>query len=209
MPADGIVCQLCGIEAPARHVELRQNVGALVIRFPRTLKGKICKNCLHKKYWSMTGTTLAVGWLGTISIILAPCFIIANTIYYLKNLGMPGVPPGATVPTLDQPAIDRLNPFAGELINRLNAREDLVVVANDVSSRAQVTPGQVTKYVVALVNQSRQNQAQQKTYASPVVPLPQPPAPQAPATSIPVEPTPAQPIGDVKSPPPPPPLLNL
>jgi hypothetical protein len=204
MPADGIICQLCGLEAPSRHVEFNQNIGALIVRFPRKLKGKLCKSCLHKKYWSMTGTTLAIGWVGTISLIMAPFMIIGNTIHYLKALGMPPVPQGASVPTLDQAAIARLQPFAGELIQRLNAREDLVAVAKELSPRAQVTAGQVVKYAVALANQAKQNQPQ-KTYAFPVVPVPQSTAPAAPLPAIPLEPA-----GDAETTPAPPPsLLDL
>ncbi len=95
MAADGIICQLCGIEAPSRQVQFHQNIGALVMRFHRSTKGKLCKRCVHRKYWKMTGITLGVGWLGTVSIVLAPCLIIANTVQYLKAIGMPGVPNGA------------------------------------------------------------------------------------------------------------------
>jgi hypothetical protein len=175
MAKDGIICQVCGIEAPARYVEFHQNIGALVMRFHRSLKGKVCKSCLHRKYWAMTGTTLGIGWLGMISIVVAPIFIIANTVYYLKSLGMPGVPPGARVPSLDQTAIARLNPLANEIIDRLNRGEEMVEIALDVSPRAKVTPGQVVKFVAALSNPSQMQNQPQRAQGFPVVPLPQPP----------------------------------
>jgi hypothetical protein len=192
MAAEGVICQLCGIEAPSRHVEFHQNVGALVMRFHRQVRGRLCKSCIHKKYWKMTGTTLAVGWLGFLSLVIAPIFIISNTIRYPAVLGMPPVPPGARVLTLDQQSIARIRTLHAELIARLNQREDLATVARDIAARTNVTRGQVVKYVAALNNSPSIPRAQ----GFPVVPLPQPPAAaktSASPTSIPLEPDPPHP----------------
>ena len=105
MAAEGIICQVCGIEAPAQFVEFHQNIGTLFMRFHRKIRGRLCKSCVHKKYWKMTGITLGVGWLGMISIVIAPIFIIMNTVRYLAVLGMP---PGARVPVLDEQAIGKI-----------------------------------------------------------------------------------------------------
>jgi hypothetical protein len=82
-------CQVCGADAPVKYVEFHQNIGALVMRYHKSCKGNLCKSCIHSKFWSMTGTTLAVGWLGTISVVLAPIFVVNNTIRYIGCLGMP------------------------------------------------------------------------------------------------------------------------
>lgn len=82
-------CQVCGVSAPTKHVEFHQNVGMLVMRTHRTVRGNLCKSCIHQKFWKMTGITLAVGWLGTISLILAPIFVISNTVRYLSCLSLP------------------------------------------------------------------------------------------------------------------------
>src|SRR5580658_6383697 len=116
MPAEGVICQLCGIEAPSRQVEFHQNVGALVMRFHRQIRGRLCKSCVHKKYWQMTGRTLAVGWLGFVSLVIAPIFIVSNTIRYLAVLGMPPVPPGAQVPKLDQQSMAKIRALHSELV---------------------------------------------------------------------------------------------
>jgi hypothetical protein len=126
---------------------------------------------MHKKYWKMTGITLGIGWLGTVSIILAPCLIIANTVMYLKSLGMPAVPPNARVPVLDANAMTKLAPLRGEITERLNRGEDLVAVANDLGPRVSITPGQVVKYVAALAGQQRGPVQQPKVYGFPVVPV--------------------------------------
>ena len=82
-------CQVCGREAPSRQTTLYQNIGMLVMRRMRTLDAVMCKSCVHSNYWSMTGITLAVGWIGTISLVLAPCIVLYNTGVYLMRLGMP------------------------------------------------------------------------------------------------------------------------
>lgn len=173
MAAEGIICQLCGIEAPTRQMQFHQNVGALVVRFHRSVKGKFCKSCMHKKYWKMTGITLGVGWLGYISIIIAPCLIIANTVMYLKSLGMPAVPPNARVPVLDANTMTQLAPMRAEIFERLNRSEDLIAIANDLGPRVSITPGQVVKYVAALASQQKGPVRQPKVYGFPVIPVPQ------------------------------------
>lgn len=82
-------CQACGSESPVKYVEFYQNVGALVVRFHRSIKGNLCKKCIHSNFWKMTLTTLTVGWLGYISIVVAPVFIIGNLIRYVGAIGLP------------------------------------------------------------------------------------------------------------------------
>jgi hypothetical protein len=86
-------CQACGADAPVKYVEFNQNVGMLVMRRRSYVKGNLCKSCINSKFWSMTLTTLAVGWLGTISLVLAPIFIIGNIIRYLGCLSLPSSHP--------------------------------------------------------------------------------------------------------------------
>jgi hypothetical protein len=165
--SSGIICQACGIEAPTRHVEFLQNIGMLVMRTHRKIKGNLCKNCVHKYFWRMTGTTLVLGPWGTISLIVAPCFIINNVVRYLGALGMPAVPPNAAPPVLTEKALTQLKPFAQKIAEKLNAGVALAEVATDIAARARVTPGQVVKYVVAL---SQQNRPQPPTGGFPVLP---------------------------------------
>jgi hypothetical protein len=153
--ARGIICQTCGVEAPVKYVEFRQNIGALVMRFSKEVKGNLCKSCIHSHFWSMTLINLSIGWFGYISLVLAPVFSIINIIQYLGALGLEKVPPGARAPVLTPDAIGKLNPFAQELINRLENNEDLADVARDVATRARVTPGQVVKFVFELAARLR------------------------------------------------------
>jgi hypothetical protein len=169
--ASGIICQSCGIEAPTRLVDFHQNIGMLVMRTRRRMNGMLCKKCVHKHFWKMTGTTLILGPWGTISCVLAPCFIINNVVRYLSVIGMPAVPPDAKVPALDEKAVQQLQPLAPVLVQRLKSKEPLALVAREIAQQARVTPGQVVKYVIAMSNYNQAAIPQPPTRGFPVQPL--------------------------------------
>lgn len=81
-------CQTCGCNGPTKYVNFHQNIGALVMRFRKEVKGELCKHCISSYFWKFTLTTLAVGWLGMISLILAPLMILNNIYYYLTALSL-------------------------------------------------------------------------------------------------------------------------
>jgi hypothetical protein len=83
-------CHACGAIAPTRFVDFKQNVGMLVMRRSTNYCGEFCKPCVHKHFWKATGTTLAVGWLGRISMFVAPVYVVNNIVRYVAVLGMPG-----------------------------------------------------------------------------------------------------------------------
>jgi hypothetical protein len=180
--AHGIICQACGVEAPARYVEFYQNVGALVVRFHKRMKGNLCKRCIHKTFWKYTLTTTAIGWCGTVSLFVAPIFVVNNVARYVAALGLPPVPPGAKVPVVDAAAAVKLQPHRAELVRRINAGEQLVPVAQAIAKKARVTPGQVVRY---LSDMASANRGQSPSYGFPVQP-----APTAATAPIPVEPLP-------------------
>src|SRR6202000_3094527 len=43
-------CQACGRNAPAKYVEFYQNIGMLVVRSLRSIKGNLCKRCIKKHF---------------------------------------------------------------------------------------------------------------------------------------------------------------
>ena len=151
--AEGILCQSCGIEAPARYVEFNQNIGMLIRRRYEKFKGNLCKRCLHQKFWKMSGTTLFLGPWGRISLFISPIYIVANTFYYLRSLAMPPVPPDAKVPVLDDAAARKVAPYASEIARRLSQNEPMVDIYRAIARQAKVTPGQVLKYVAAASRQ--------------------------------------------------------
>jgi hypothetical protein len=181
----GILCQGCGVEAPTKYAEFHQNIGALVVRFGKSYKGQLCKQCMHKYFWQASMTTLFLGPWGMISLVVSPFFLINNVARYLAALPMPAVPPGARVPQLDQAAIHMLLPRVEEIFARLNAGESLESVATNIASSAGgVTPGQVLLFAAHVAQQAAAQQ-QRPTGGFPVVmpataPAAPPPVPASP-----------------------------
>lgn len=83
----GPVCQFCRRTAPVVNATFRQNVGALLARFEKRFSGNMCGACVSKHFWSCTLITVAVGWLGTISFILAPIYVVTNIVSFVKAKG--------------------------------------------------------------------------------------------------------------------------
>jgi hypothetical protein len=152
-----MICQSCGVEAPTKYVAFYQNIGALVMRFSKSIEGNLCKSCIHKHFWTMTPITLLIGWLGTISVIIAPFLVLNNIFRYLFCLTMSPVPAGAVAPRLTEADARRIEPYAEELFTRLQNNEPLEDVADDIGELARVTPGQVVLYLRAVL-QGQQSQ---------------------------------------------------
>jgi hypothetical protein len=90
-----------------------------------------------------------------ISVFATPVVLLINLVNYFRAWTLPAVPPGATAPSLTDDALARLRPFTPELVNRLNTGEKLHAVADLIATRAAVTPGQVVRYVQALIAESK------------------------------------------------------
>lgn len=146
-----MICQGCGVEAETKYVSFHQNIGALVVRFSRSVEGRLCKSCVHKHFWGMTATTLFLEWWGMISFIVTPFFLLNNVGRYLFCLGMAPVQSGASPPRLTDAAVERITPHAAELFSRLNEGEDFMAVASVIAERAGVTTGQVALFVQSQV----------------------------------------------------------
>lgn len=154
-----MICQSCGIEAPTRRVAFYQNIGVFVIRFHKSVEGRLCKSCIHRYFWKFSATNLFLGWWGTISFLVTPFFLLNNIGRYTVCLFMPGVPPGATKPQLTADALFRLGQHTQTVVDKLNGGMQLEDVARDVAPLADVTPGQVVLYVLSLIEaQKRQQQ---------------------------------------------------
>ncbi|MCE9546809.1 MAG: hypothetical protein K8T25_15120 [Planctomycetia bacterium] len=143
-----MICQTCGADAPTKYVEFYQNIGVLVMRFHQSIKGNMCKPCIHKHFWQYTLVNTTLGWWGMISIIVTPFFIINNTVRYILCLGM-DPPSGSGPPQLTDDIVNRLQPHAQQLFARLNNGEKLDVVAGDIARMSGATPGQVLLFLRA------------------------------------------------------------
>ena len=153
-----MICQVCGVEAPTKKVIFYQNIGVFIVRFPKSLDGQLCKKCIHQNFWSMTGTTLLLGWWGTISMIVSPFMILNNIGRYLGCLRLPRVPQSAQIPILTKEIIDRIDPFADDLFRRLNRGEEVDTVATSIARSAQVTPGEVLLYLHRVIDADKTNE---------------------------------------------------
>ena len=154
-----MICQSCGIEAPTRKAFFVQHIGAIVMFFHKRIGGLMCRNCVSKYFRQYTLTTLFLGWWGVISLFATPVVLLINIVNYFRVWGLAPVPAGASVPLLTDDAIRRLNPLAQTLIDRLNKGEKIDRVAPDIGAQAAVTPGQVLRYVQALVAQGNKANA--------------------------------------------------
>jgi hypothetical protein len=66
------------------HAAFRQNIGAVFMRFEKRIQGNMCRTCLGKRFWSYTLTTTLVGWLGVVSLVVAPIYVILNVVSFTK-----------------------------------------------------------------------------------------------------------------------------
>jgi hypothetical protein len=149
-------CQSCGAEATTKHVAFYQNIGALVMRFTRTVEGSLCKSCIHRHFWKFTLVNVTLGWWGLHSLIITPFFLLNNLFRYLSCLGMPSAA-GAQRPELTSESVGRIGPHTEEIIARLNRGEPAQTLLGDVAGRAGVTPGQVALFIQELAAASRRS----------------------------------------------------
>ena len=92
MATPGGECQLCGRVGPTKQVHLMQNIGVIVIRFPKTINGHLCKFCIDQNFFKMTAITMLFGWWGMISFVYSVISIPVNIFNWVGSIGM-GEPP--------------------------------------------------------------------------------------------------------------------
>jgi len=79
------VCEVCLQNKPTRYIDLYENVGALVMRYHKQIKGELCFECQKFIFWRFTLKTLFLGWWGVISFIITPFILLNNVIRYSIN----------------------------------------------------------------------------------------------------------------------------
>jgi len=47
-------CQECGKSGPTQHIFFMQNIGALIMRWEKTVENDLCLHCTKKHFWKMT-----------------------------------------------------------------------------------------------------------------------------------------------------------
>lgn len=82
------ICHSCGAMGPTKRFQFYENVGAIVVRFHRSISGDLCKPCATRYFWNFTGKTVLLGWWGVISFILTPLILLNNVIQFLRAIPM-------------------------------------------------------------------------------------------------------------------------
>ena len=90
-PGEGY-CESCHRVASLRQAHFMQNIGVVVLRFPRTVSGQLCKHCIDKFFFRFTGVTMLLGWWGVISFFYSCVAIPANIISWVGSIGMTAPP---------------------------------------------------------------------------------------------------------------------
>jgi hypothetical protein len=82
-------CRMCGRHAPTKQVTFHQNIGALVIRFPKTVSGQLCRDCIGTYFTKYTLTSLFLGWWGVISFFYTLVTIPMNIVTWFGARKLP------------------------------------------------------------------------------------------------------------------------
>lgn len=86
VPADH--CLGCRRRVETKNIVLVQNVGVVIMRFQRVLKGAYCKHCIRRHFWRMTTIMFLFGWWGLISFVFTLIGIPANIVQYARTFSM-------------------------------------------------------------------------------------------------------------------------
>jgi hypothetical protein len=81
-------CIGCGARGETKNIVLVQNVGLIVLRFQRVLRGAFCKPCIRRHFWRMTTIMFFFGWWGIISFVFTVIGIPANIVQYVRTFSM-------------------------------------------------------------------------------------------------------------------------
>jgi len=110
-----ICCDECGAYATTKWVAFGQVIGMVIVFRIQTVRGNLCKSCIHEHFWEYTLVTLVFGWWGVMSFLMTPFVLLNNVIRYVLCLRMPPVPreqpaslaaaakPSPATPAADQP----------------------------------------------------------------------------------------------------------
>jgi hypothetical protein len=84
-------CEACGTLAPCAMITLHQNVGVLIVRFPRMISGHLCKRCIDDNFWRMSVISFFFGWWGIISFFYTLFTLPMNVVAWLGTWSMPTI----------------------------------------------------------------------------------------------------------------------
>ena len=82
-------CDTCRRHAPTKQVTFMQNIGCIVIRFPKTIRGNLCRLCISRFFWRYTLITFFFGWWGVISFFYSLVSIPTNIVGFIGARSLP------------------------------------------------------------------------------------------------------------------------
>lgn len=82
-------CQGCNRNVPTASVTFMQNIGALVMRFSKTVTAQLCRSCCDDLFWKMTAITFFFGWWGVISFFYTLVALPVNVVSFIKSRSLP------------------------------------------------------------------------------------------------------------------------
>jgi hypothetical protein len=151
-----MICEVCKVRGPTQHVEFHQNIGLLVARLTKSVRGELCAACIDHYFWEFTLVTVLLGFWGVVSLFVAPLLIVSNIACYvgtrsgergraLRGRSVPG--PTAPGAALTVEARARLAPFERELCERLGAGEPSDQAVGSVARKARVSAAQAELFL--------------------------------------------------------------
>jgi len=81
-------CDICGMPTETKYVEFHENIGFIIFRTHRAIKGNLCRDCIDYSFWNLTGRTMLFGWWGVISFFSTILILINNIFRYIFSRGM-------------------------------------------------------------------------------------------------------------------------
>jgi hypothetical protein len=140
-PSVGLaMCDICNSRNPSVQVQLRHNVGMLLMRRVYETEGRLCDECLGRAFRKHQLSNLFLGWWGMISFCMTCIFLVENTLTFFRARGELREWTARKETTRVEPQGtpgERLAPFRHNVRLRLK-REDAARIAADLADTHEV-----------------------------------------------------------------------
>ncbi len=164
-PNNKTCCQGCKAEAVTRYCTFHQNIGMVLLRRQSEISGNMCRDCIDRAFWRTTSTTIAIGWLGVVSLIVSPFLVISNLYTYAKTLRMPPPPPHARQPDFSERTFNKALPHCTEAVAILEERNDKELAKAFIADEARIRTVEAEFALSVFVSELVLNDA--RTHAKP------------------------------------------
>ena len=151
------MCDLCGSGEPSVEVQLRHNVGMLIMRRVYETQGRLCAACLGRAFRKHQLSNLFLGWWGTISLFVTFVYLIENTRVYLtarRELTRLSERREATRYVPQGAPSERLGPFRHNVRLQLRRGEEASLIAAELAARHQVPLADAEAFVQSIENEA-------------------------------------------------------